>query len=440
MSCRLFLAAVRTVAVLILCRCSAATVTWDGGGDGVTWQDPANWSGNVLPGVADDAVLNAGSEVRVDGSAVSVASVTVRRPLRVVSGGLTTTVGLNVLEGRLTLDGGVLGGPVAVVNAGLEVSPAAVSADPVELRGVSTLAGNVPAGFVVDVLGSSAAGSARLAWESGGTNHGTVRMRSINAGWSVTLTMGGIPLVNSGTGVVLVEQGAGGGRRLEGGILNEGRIELPSETALTLALAGGAFLEQRAGVVQLVGGSRVEVEGGWVRWLGGSLAGAGRLMAVDARVRVASTVTDGGTLWAMRNTVFEGNESTSATVVALGSSAFGNMLMSLDGAAVNRGTLRFVSENAGWASRFDGGNGFDVAHGHRAREQPLKRLVNRQKSLIHCCCHMCFSIALLITKSAIPAISSSEYRGRRVSIRSSVAMPNTCASAGCNKGLPFASR
>lgn len=32
-----------------------AVVTWDGGGDGRSWNDPLNWSADVLPGPADDA-------------------------------------------------------------------------------------------------------------------------------------------------------------------------------------------------------------------------------------------------------------------------------------------------------------------------------------------------------------------------------------------------
>ncbi len=205
MSSKLLLVAVRAVTVLILCRCSAATITWDGGGDGVTWQDPANWSGNVLPGVADDAVLGAGSEVRVDGPAVSVRSVDVRRPMRVVNGGVTTVSGLVANGGSLILDGGVLAGPVVVSNGGLVVSDASTASDPIELRGSSTLVGNIPQGLAIDVLGTSSAGAARTVWESGGTNRGTLRMRSINAGWSATLAMNGMPLVNAGTGVFAVE-------------------------------------------------------------------------------------------------------------------------------------------------------------------------------------------------------------------------------------------
>jgi hypothetical protein len=40
---------------------SAATVTWDGGGTTNNWSEGANWSGNVVPTIADDVVFDATS-------------------------------------------------------------------------------------------------------------------------------------------------------------------------------------------------------------------------------------------------------------------------------------------------------------------------------------------------------------------------------------------
>ena len=37
----------------------AAQINWDGGGDGVSWSDPANWDGDALPTIADNAVFPA---------------------------------------------------------------------------------------------------------------------------------------------------------------------------------------------------------------------------------------------------------------------------------------------------------------------------------------------------------------------------------------------
>jgi hypothetical protein len=35
-----------------------ATVSWDGGGDGVSWNQTANWSNNTLPTASDDALIS----------------------------------------------------------------------------------------------------------------------------------------------------------------------------------------------------------------------------------------------------------------------------------------------------------------------------------------------------------------------------------------------
>jgi hypothetical protein len=43
----------------------AATIHWDGGGDGRSWSDPLNWSGDRVPGVTDNVVLPAASATNV---------------------------------------------------------------------------------------------------------------------------------------------------------------------------------------------------------------------------------------------------------------------------------------------------------------------------------------------------------------------------------------
>jgi len=39
----------------------AQTISWDGGGDGVSWSDPLNWSGDQLPGPTNDVVIPGGA-------------------------------------------------------------------------------------------------------------------------------------------------------------------------------------------------------------------------------------------------------------------------------------------------------------------------------------------------------------------------------------------
>jgi hypothetical protein len=63
----------------IFCNISSAQITWDGGGDGISWSDANNWLGDVVPGTSDNVVL--------DNSAVLI-SYTVNLP----SGLITTTI------------------------------------------------------------------------------------------------------------------------------------------------------------------------------------------------------------------------------------------------------------------------------------------------------------------------------------------------------------
>src|SRR5262245_29380819 len=49
-------------------RLAPALFTCDGGGDGTTWADPGNWDSpgnNLLPGAADDAVINVAGDITI---------------------------------------------------------------------------------------------------------------------------------------------------------------------------------------------------------------------------------------------------------------------------------------------------------------------------------------------------------------------------------------
>ncbi len=43
-----------------------AMVNWTGAGDGTSWHDPNNWSGQAVPGQSDDVVINAGSSTTIN--------------------------------------------------------------------------------------------------------------------------------------------------------------------------------------------------------------------------------------------------------------------------------------------------------------------------------------------------------------------------------------
>src|SRR5438034_1123617 len=79
-----------------------AAVNWDGGGDGVTWNDPINWSNNSLPGASDDVSLPAGGLVVLATSSVQIGSLVTARPLQVAGVNLAV-IGDSALNATTTL-------------------------------------------------------------------------------------------------------------------------------------------------------------------------------------------------------------------------------------------------------------------------------------------------------------------------------------------------
>lgn len=90
-----------------------AFVTWDGGGGDLSWHNPLNWSGDVLPGPADHVVIDTAGrpEIRyTDDVETTVASLWSLNPIRISDGALRVT-GLWRQAADLTLEGGAIDGP-----------------------------------------------------------------------------------------------------------------------------------------------------------------------------------------------------------------------------------------------------------------------------------------------------------------------------------------
>jgi hypothetical protein len=81
-----------------------STVTWDGGGDGSSWFDRFNWSGDALPAATNDVVANIAASARI----VSVSNVTARSfqctgGLTITNSDFTVTAGTSFVNGTLTI-------------------------------------------------------------------------------------------------------------------------------------------------------------------------------------------------------------------------------------------------------------------------------------------------------------------------------------------------
>ncbi len=344
----------RLAAMLFLGLATTATaipVGWDGGGDGLHWSDPGNWSNNVLPAAGDDVVLGAGTEVLVDGADVQVASLVTSRPLRIAGIGIATQAGLEARAGTLTLAGAHVQGPVTIVGAGLSLSGLASSTSPIVTIGNSTLDGEIPPGLTVVVRGSSRGAHARTTWSSGRTNRGTLRLDSVNAGWSATLAIQGGPLFGATGSNLAVDPGSGGDRALDGDFENHGQMSVGHPTRI--AKTGGATWTQADGSVEVADAAYLWLDTGSFLFAGGRVTG--RAVVVNGRIEATPGVIEPSTVFVGGYCQLVANLSPSVTFWVQGSSLFQHTTLSLAGDAINRGTLRLQSRDAGWTSSINTG-------------------------------------------------------------------------------------
>jgi hypothetical protein len=98
----------------------AAPVSWTGLGDGTNWSDPANWSGGVLPGPADDVTINvaANPTILIAGVSPTIQSLNSAEEIRINTGAtLTTSTATSSAPFRIA--GGVIqGGSWTFTGAG----------------------------------------------------------------------------------------------------------------------------------------------------------------------------------------------------------------------------------------------------------------------------------------------------------------------------------
>lgn len=118
----------------------AATINWDGGGGDFSWQNPVNWSGDILPGLNDVAVINVPSNITVTSSAnVTIASLQCSNNLALSAGTFRVRGGSSVVQGQLSTTGNpilsatgaltsfTVTGPVNADGAGFEAINATIS-------------------------------------------------------------------------------------------------------------------------------------------------------------------------------------------------------------------------------------------------------------------------------------------------------------------------
>lgn len=111
---------------------AAATVTWSGAGDGLTWGSAANWAGGALPGANSDVVISggAGTQVQLGSGSATIRSLASSKPLIIKGAGLYLNAGNSTISGAVYLTNA---GTISVRNPGTRLT----------ISGLGTLDGNV---------------------------------------------------------------------------------------------------------------------------------------------------------------------------------------------------------------------------------------------------------------------------------------------------------
>ena len=254
-----------------------ATITWDGGGDGTTWEDPLNWVGDALPGSADDAVLGIPANPSITVSSNQTINSLVSDEAFMISGGtfdVATTVQVNntfqIAGGTLkdaTVLAGTSGEGLSVTSADGTLDGVTLSADTTLLNGAQVTALN---GLTLD--------------------NNTLRLQRTTGGGSAGLDLNDVGLTF-----------LGGAQTLGGtGILELHNANTVSSTVTDLdvrvAPGGGGSLTIGAGIdVRNTTDSKLVSLG--IASLGLTLEGTVTAQSAGETLRInGSTVTNNGTL------------------------------------------------------------------------------------------------------------------------------------------------
>ncbi|MCY2953562.1 MAG: hypothetical protein NTU53_16525, partial [Planctomycetota bacterium] len=101
------------VAEVLEQRVLLATVSWDGSGDGASWNDPLNWSGDALPEAGDDVIVNVADNptIRFTSAAgtVNIKSLATDETMN-LSGGVLAVADAATIQAAMILAGGTLKG------------------------------------------------------------------------------------------------------------------------------------------------------------------------------------------------------------------------------------------------------------------------------------------------------------------------------------------
>lgn len=226
--------------------------TWDGGGDGTSWDDPLNWSTDAVP--ASDVVVTIGGTVTITGAVPDI-------PRRLtLAAGSNVTLNLDMSVGNGVGDDhciSLASGTTLTLASGktLTLNTTTTKNGVFAAAANSGIALNISSGatFVVQ----QASNGIRFAGSSSTiSNDGTIQMGALVASKGIYLAAGNT--FNNG-GTITIDKPADDGIETLGTFNNSATINVTAKDAAVsgnngILVSGGTFVNQSGGVINANGG------------------------------------------------------------------------------------------------------------------------------------------------------------------------------------------
>ncbi|HEV2851265.1 MAG TPA: SdrD B-like domain-containing protein [Thermoanaerobaculia bacterium] len=305
----------------------------------------------------------------------------------VQDGGTVTGAGvLEVTNGAVfTFNSGTTTGTLPVlVNANLAFGPSPSGASTVVMTGSGSVQGTLGAEQTLWISGRDQGSHTTITAAEGFVNQGTIRLESLNAGYESNLSGN---FTNAPGGVITVNPGSGGGRKLSGTLSNLGTLDvnydltvngtlnnhgtLDIDTGDRLIVAGtSSVLNMEAGAVTgngslqgvnstfnlnagtLAGGAPV-ITTSTVNFNGGVVTGAA-LQLVSSTLNLAPAATGAAAFTMSGPGLARGTLRPGQTLWVSGRDIGSHTTVTLADGFVNQGTIRLESQNAGYESSLAG--------------------------------------------------------------------------------------
>lgn len=321
---------------------------WTTGSDR-NWSVATRWSEGVVPGPTHHAIIDVPGAytVNLDVSPTLNSLTMGANGSTLLGAGRTLTINNNarIDAGTVVWRNSTLNGPGILTNKAN-----------MTIEGNSTVETLWEQNGQVLVQGSNAGGHTTLTSPTGFTNHGTIRLESIENTFTAALTINNGELRNATDGVLEVKPGSGGARILTGNVTNAGTIKVGDGIQLNVQGPGQVF-NQTGGTVTTEGTGVFRLDEGRFNFTGGVTSGT--VYVVNSELLVAPSVTQSSTVMMGTSGTLLGNGAKDVVVWMRGNNSVGHTTVQVAEGAVNAGTIRLESVDNTFAANLQGlGAGF----------------------------------------------------------------------------------